>query len=97
MNVSIRCNALKAPRPVKEGSETMVIAMATINLDDLWVVENVRVLKKGDGAPFLGMPQYKTRDKEGNETWRDIAHPITSEGAGELRAALEAAIAEAGL
>ena len=97
MKSNIRVNPLKTPRPVKEGSETMVIAMATINLDDLWVVENVRVLRKGDGAAFLGMPQYKTRDKEGNETWRDIAHPITSEGAAELRAALEAAVAEAGL
>jgi stage V sporulation protein G len=49
-------------------------AMASVTLNDSFVIHGVRVLE-GENGLFVGMPRQK--DSEGN--FRDIAHPVTAE------------------
>ena len=57
-----------------------VKAMASITLDDCFVVKNLKVIKSEEGKYFIGMPQYKTDEEE----WNDITFPITKEFREEL-------------
>ncbi|MHB9059263.1 MAG: septation regulator SpoVG, partial [Bacillota bacterium] len=49
-------------------------AIASVTLDDEFVVHDVRVVQ-GQNGLFIAMPSRKT--PEG--TFRDVAHPITAE------------------
>ncbi len=48
-------------------------AVASITLDDEFVVHDIKVIE-GDKGLFIAMPSKKTADGE----YRDIAHPINS-------------------
>ncbi|SOC44733.1 septation regulator SpoVG [Ureibacillus acetophenoni] len=49
-------------------------AIASITLDDAFVVHDIRVID-GNSGLFVAMPSKRTPDGE----FRDIAHPINSE------------------
>ena len=81
--VTARVNLVKNP---KEGSN--LLGFATINLlDGAFAVENVRVVKNGEGKPFVAMPGRKkmkdgkevTSEKTGKVEYEDIAHANTAE------------------
>jgi stage V sporulation protein G len=49
-------------------------AVASITIDDEFVVHDIKVIE-GDKGLFIAMPSRKTSDGE----YKDIAHPIQSE------------------
>ena len=68
-----------------------MLGYATINFDDKYVYENVRIKKsKIDGSPYIQMPQYRQKQKDENNfdvldengkqvyNYKDVFHPITS-------------------
>ena len=66
-------------------------AVASLTLDDQFVVHGVRVVA-GDAGLFVAMPSR--RDSAG--TFRDIAHPITPATRERIQAAVLAAYAASG-
>lgn len=79
MNITAKYYPLKnGPKALKEGSTNSQIGMATLVLDDCFVVESIRVCQGEDGSLFILNQQYKRGTGE-NAKWVDIAHPITAE------------------
>lgn len=58
----------------KVNSDGKMKAIASITIDDSFVVRDIRVIE-GQNGLFVAMPSRKTPDGE----FRDIAHPITQE------------------
>jgi len=67
----------------KTFSEGPMLAVASITLDGVFVVHDVKVILANDRR-FIVMPSRKNPDG----TYRDIAHPITA----DFRAQLEEAV-----
>lgn len=67
-------------------SEGPMLAIASITLDGVFVVHDVKVICAND-RNFIVMPSRKNADG----TYRDIAHPITA----QFRTDLEKAVLEA--
>lgn len=61
-------------------------AIASITLDDEFVVHDIRVIDGNNGL-FVAMPSKRTPDGE----FRDIAHPINSETRNKLQEVVLAA------
>ena len=78
----------------KTFTEGPMLAVASITLEGVFVVHDVKVILANDRR-FIVMPSRKNPDG----TYRDIAHPITAEFRSHLEeivlAAYEAALAEA--
>lgn len=58
-------------------------AIASITLDDEFVVHDIRVIDGNNGL-FVAMPSKRTPDGE----FRDIAHPINSDTRGKIQNAV---------
>lgn len=58
----------------KINSEGRMKAVASVTLDNAFVVHDIKVIQ-GEEKLFIAMPSRKTPDGE----YKDIAHPITSE------------------
>ena len=54
-------------------------AVASITIDDCFVVHDVKIIDGNDGF-FIAMPSRKTADGE----FKDVAHPIKSETRNEI-------------
>ena len=50
-------------------------AVASITIDDCFVVHDVKVLEGNDGEFFIAMPSKKTPEGE----YKDIVHPLNTE------------------
>lgn len=61
-------------------------AIASITIDDEFVVHDIRVID-GNNGMFVAMPSKRTPDGE----FRDIAHPISSETRDKIQNAVLAA------
>ena len=57
----------------KVNTEGKMRAIASITIDDAFVVRDIRVIE-GQNGLFIAMPSRRTPDGE----FRDIAHPINS-------------------
>ena len=57
----------------KMEKEGKLKAVASITIDDVFVVHDIKVIE-GDKGLFIAMPSKKATDGE----YRDIAHPINS-------------------
>lgn len=79
MKIDVRINSLMP-------GEGGVKATASANLDDCFVVKNIRVVEGKNGL-FVSMPSYKGTDGE----YHDLCFPTTP----ELRKQLNGAVAEA--
>jgi len=55
-------------------SDSKMRAVASITIDDEFVVHDIKIID-GDKGMFIAMPSRKTGDAE----YRDIAHPINSQ------------------
>lgn len=55
-------------------SEGKLRGIASITIDDVFVVHDIKVIE-GDKGLFIAMPSKKASDGE----YRDIAHPINSQ------------------
>lgn len=71
-------------------SEGPMLAIASLTLDDVFVVHDVKVIFAND-RHFIVMPSRKNADG----TYRDIAHPITAGFRAEVENAVLAAYEEA--
>ncbi len=58
-------------------------AVASITIDDCFVVHDIKVIESPDGA-FIAMPSRKTNDGE----YKDIAHPLNTETRENLKQAI---------
>lgn len=70
--------------------EKKLRAVASITIDDCFVVHDIKVIEGADGC-FIAMPSRKTPDGE----YKDIAHPINTETREEVRAVILAKYEEA--
>ena len=68
------CMNITDVRLKKVNSDGKMKAIASITIDDAFVVRDIRVIE-GQNGLFVAMPSRKTPEGE----FRDIAHPITSE------------------
>lgn len=64
-------------------TEGRMLAIASITIDDEFVVHDIRVIDGNNGL-FVAMPSKRTPDGE----FRDIAHPITSKTREKIQAAV---------
>jgi len=64
-------------------SDGKIRAIASITIDDAFVVRDIRVIE-GQNGLFIAMPNKKLPDGE----FRDIAHPITQEARGIIQTAI---------
>jgi stage V sporulation protein G len=64
-------------------SEGRMKAIASITIDDEFVVHDIRVID-GNNGMFVAMPSKRTPDGE----FRDIAHPISSETRDKIQSAV---------
>lgn len=71
-------------------SEGPMLAIASLTLDDVFVVHDVKVIYAND-RHFIVMPSRKNADG----TYRDIAHPITAAFRAEVEEAVLRAFEEA--
>ena len=70
----------------KKNDETRMKGIASVLLDDCFVIRDIRIIEGKDGL-FIAMPSRKTS----TGGYRDIAHPINP----EVRSMFEDAILEA--
>lgn len=66
-------------------------AIASITLNDQFVIHDIRVIEGNDGL-FVAMPSKRTPDGE----FRDVAHPINSDARSKVQEAILAAYHQAG-
>lgn len=64
--------------------------LATLYLDNQFVISNVAIKKSHEGKMFISMPSYKTNqvDEEGKPVYKDIAYPTSKEVREELQHAV---------
>jgi stage V sporulation protein G len=67
----------------KVNSDGKMKAIASITIDDAFVVRDIRVIE-GQNGLFVAMPSRKTPEGE----FRDIAHPITSDARELIQSAI---------
>ncbi len=67
----------------------MLKAVASITIDDCFVVHDIKVIEGTDGA-FIAMPSRKTNDGQ----YKDIAHPLNTETREEIKNAILAAYSD---
>ncbi|HHV71370.1 MAG TPA: septation regulator SpoVG [Clostridia bacterium] len=74
----------------KVNSDTKMKAIASITIDGVFVVHDIRVVEGNNGL-FIAMPSRKMPNGE----FRDIAHPITTEVRQQIQDRILAAYNEA--
>lgn len=79
------------PRPLKEGSPNSHIGMATLRIDDEFVVNRYRVCTHEDGSIFVLAAQYRRGGEQGE--WVDVAHPVNAEAREKMMKAITDAVA----
>ena len=67
----------------KIDQEGKLKGVASITIDDVFVVHDIKVIQ-GDHGLFIAMPSLKTAEGD----YRDIAHPITSETREQIQTAI---------
>ncbi|ARD48452.1 septation protein spoVG [Sporosarcina sp. P37] len=75
----------------KVETEGRMRAIASITLDDQFVIHDIRVIEGNDGL-FVAMPSKRTPDGE----FRDVAHPINSDARMKVQESILAAYHQAG-
>lgn len=70
---------------------TVLLAFASIVLDDEFVVKNIRVVQSSDGRRIVSMPSRQTR----MGVYSDVAYPLTEPLRQEIRHEVLAAVARA--
>lgn len=71
-------------------TEGRMLAIASITMDEEFVVHDIRVID-GNNGMFVAMPSKRTPDGE----FRDIAHPISSNAREKIQGAVLKAYEEA--
>lgn len=64
-------------RRFKEQDKSKIVGTAAITIDDAFVVHDIKIID-GDKGLFISMPSRKIKDKDGNEKYVDVAHPLNA-------------------
>lgn len=81
-------------RLINKEENAVLKAVASITIDDCFVVHDIKVLS-GDNGLYIRMPSKKVPDATlGKDTYKDIAHPIKTETREELNKLVIAAYEE---
>jgi len=75
----------------KVDTEGRMRAIASITLNDQFVIHDIRVIEGNDGL-FVAMPSKRTPDGE----FRDVAHPINSDARTKVQESILAAYHQVG-
>jgi len=67
-------------RVKKISSQNRMKAIASITIDDVFVIHDIKVIESENGL-FIAMPSKKTPNGE----YKDIAHPINTETRGMIQ------------
>ena len=62
-------------------------AVASVTIDKKIVIHGIRVVETEKGR-FIAMPYTTSKDKDGKDIRRDVAHPISTEARKELEDAV---------
>ena len=71
-------------------TETKLVGIASVTLDDLFVIHDIKILKDGNGGFFFAMPSKSVK----NEGFKDIVHPISAPARGVLEGILFTSMAQ---
>ena len=71
-------------------TDKSVKALASVTIGNKMAIHGVRVVEPDKGR-FVSMPYSVSKDKDGNEIRRDVAHPISAEARKEIEDAVFAA------
>jgi len=77
-------------RKAFEAADSKIKAIASITLDDLFVVHGVKLIETDKGR-FLAMPSENWQNAQGENMRKDVFHPISQ----DARKQLEKAVFEA--
>lgn len=79
-------------------TDKSVKALASVTIENKMVIHGIRVVETDKGR-FVSMPYSVSKDQDGNDIRRDVAHPISVEARKEIEdavfAAYETALKEA--
>ena len=79
-------------------TDKSVKALASVTIGNKIVIHDIRVVETDKGR-FVSMPYSVSKDQNGNDIRRDVAHPISAEARKEIEdvvfAAYETALKEA--
>ncbi len=71
-------------------TDKAVKALASVTIENKIVIHGIRIVETEKGR-FVGMPFSTSKDQDGNEIRRDVAHPISAEARKEIEVAVFAA------
>ena len=57
-----------------------LLGFAQVKINDTFIVDSIAIRESSkDGKPFISLPAYKSKDKDGREEWKQYFFPITKE------------------
>lgn len=63
---------------INKGDNEKLKGIASVIIDKSFKISNIAIFEGKKGL-FVAMPRFKGKDKEGNEAYKDVCHPITAE------------------
>ena len=63
---------------INKGENEKLKGIASVVIDKSFKISNIAIFEGKKGL-FVAMPRFKGKDKEGNEAYKDVCHPITAE------------------
>ena len=62
----------------EQDNKSKIIGTAAVTIDGVFVVHDIKIID-GEKGLFISMPSRKIKDKDGNEKYVDVAHPLDAE------------------
>ena len=62
----------------EDDNKSRIVGTAAITIDGVFVVHDIKIID-GEKGLFISMPSRKIKDKDGNEKYVDVAHPLDAE------------------
>ena len=69
---------IRVRRFKEQDNKSKIVGTAAITLDDAFVVHDIKIIE-GEKGLFISMPSRKIKDKDGNEKYVDVAHPLNAD------------------
>ena len=69
---------IRVRRFKEQDNKSKIVGTAAITIDDAFVVHDIKIID-GDKGLFISMPSRKIKDKDGNEKYVDVAHPLNAD------------------
>lgn len=69
---------IRVRRFKEQDNKSKIVGTATITIDDAFVVHDIKIID-GEKGLFISMPSRKIKDKDGNEKYVDVAHPLNAD------------------